>query len=64
MLAFLIYLVIVLIIMSLGWWILTMVPLPPPIKQIATVIFVVICAIILVYMLLGLVGTVPAPHWR
>lgn len=61
MIPFLIYLVIVCIVLGLLWWILNMIPLPPPVKQIATVVFVVICAIILIYMLMGLVGT--APHW-
>lgn len=61
MISFLIYLVIVCIVLGLLWWILNMIPLPPPVKQIATVVFVVICAIILIYMLMSLVGT--APHW-
>jgi len=60
MISFLIWILILLIIMSLAWWILGQLPLPPPIKQVATIILVVICVIILIYMLLGLAGG-PAP---
>lgn len=63
MIAFLIWVLILLIVMSLAWWILGQLPLPAPIKQIATVILVVVCAIILIYMLLGLAGGVPGFHF-
>ena len=63
MIGFLVYLLIVAIVMSLGWWILSMIPLPPPVKQIVTVIFVVVCAIILIYLLLGLTGPLPRLNW-
>lgn len=56
MIELLIYLLIILIVMALGWWVLTMIPLPPPIAQIARVIFVVICAIVLIMFLLQLAG--------
>ena len=64
MIAFLIYVLVLLIVMGLAWWIVNQIPLPGPVKQIATIVVVVICAIILIYLLLGLVGTVPPPHWR
>lgn len=65
MLTLLVYLLVILIVMGLGWWILSMIPLPPPIGQIATVIFVVICAIVLIVFLLQLVGTgVDLPRLR
>jgi uncharacterized membrane protein YwzB len=44
----LIYLLVVLMIMVLGWWRLQQMPLPSPIAQIAEVVFVVICVIIMV----------------
>jgi hypothetical protein len=62
MISFLIYLLILCIVFGLVWWVLSLIPLPPPVKQIVTVVFAVICAIVLIYMLLGLVG--PAAHWN
>lgn len=64
MLELLVTLLILLIVMGLAWWVLTMIPLPEPIKNIATVIFVVICAVVLIYFLLGLVGSAPRLSWR
>jgi hypothetical protein len=54
MLSLLINLLIIVIVLGLAWWVINMIPLPPPIKQIATVIFVVIACIALIYLLLGL----------
>lgn len=64
MLELLITLLIVLIIIGLCWWVLSQIPLPPPIAQIAQVIFVVICAVVLIYFLLSFVGSVPRPLLR
>lgn len=58
MFALLIQFLVLLIVFALIWWILTQIPLPPPIAKIAQVIVVVIFAIILIYMLLGLTGLV------
>jgi hypothetical protein len=57
MLSALITLIVFLLIASLLWWILSLIPLPAPIKQVATVIFVVICCLVLIYFLLGLTHT-------
>jgi hypothetical protein len=57
MISLLITLLVILIVMGLCWWVLQQIPLPPPIGQIATVIFVVICAIVLIYFLLQLAGS-------
>jgi hypothetical protein len=51
-----------LIVLALVWWILTQLPLPPPIKQIATVVIVVIFVLWLIYLLLPLAGAGPALH--
>ena len=61
MITFLIYLLVVVIIMALGWYVITQIPLPEPISNIVRVVFVVVCALIIILMLLGLVGYVPAP---
>jgi hypothetical protein len=61
MITFLIYLLVVVIVMALGWWIITQLPLPEPIGRIVRVVFVVVCALIIILMLLGLVGYAPAP---
>lgn len=57
MLGLLITLLIILIVMALGWWVLQQIPLPEPINRIAVVVFVVICAIVLIMFLLQLAGT-------
>ena len=62
MISLLVTILVVLIVLALCWWILTQLPLPPPIKQIATVVIVVIFVIWLVYLLLPLTGA--APRWR
>lgn len=62
MISLLIYVLIMCIVLALVWWILTMLPLPDPAKQIVTVVLVVIFVIALIYLLLPLAGT--APHWR
>jgi hypothetical protein len=56
MITLLVYLLVILIVMALGWWILSQIPLPPPIGNVARVVFVVICAIVLIVFLLNLVG--------
>jgi hypothetical protein len=64
MITLLVYMLIVLIVMGLGWWVLQQIPLPPPIAQIAQVVFVVICAIVLILLLLQLVGGPGLPLLR
>lgn len=52
----LIHLLIIMLIIGVVWWVITMIPLPPPMGQIVRVVFGVICAIIIIYFLLGLTG--------
>jgi hypothetical protein len=54
MISLLIYILILLIVLALVWWIIGQLPLPAPVKQIATVVIVVIFAICMIYMLLPL----------
>jgi hypothetical protein len=44
------------IIFGVIWWILTMIPLPPPFMQIARVVCAVIFLIWLIYLLIPLAG--------
>jgi hypothetical protein len=60
MISLLIYVLILLIVLALVWWIITQLPLPAPVKQIATVVIVVLFVIAMIYMLLPLAGTGPA----
>ncbi len=60
MLSLLINLIVGLVVIGLLYYILTVIPLPPPIKQVATVVIVVIACLWLIYTLLGLTGGVPA----
>lgn len=53
MLTALVYLAIFAIAMSLAWWLINQVALPPPAKQFVTIAFVVIIALFVIYMLLN-----------
>ena len=56
MISMLIYLLVMLIVLALVWWIINQIPLPPFVRQGATILIVVIAVIFLIYMLLGLAG--------
>lgn len=58
MLEMLIPLLVFLIVIAVAYWVITILPLPEPIRQIATVVIVVVAAIALISMLLG-----GAPGW-
>jgi hypothetical protein len=45
------------LIAGLIWWVITMIPLPPPFALIVRVVFAVICVIFIIELLLSLVGT-------
>lgn len=59
MIDFLIYFLVLCIVLGLVWWIITQLPLPEPFGRIARVVFIVVAVILLIYLLLGLVGTAP-----
>jgi hypothetical protein len=56
MISILVSLLILLIVLSLAYWIIGQLPLPPPVRQIATVIIVVIAVVFLIYFLMGIAG--------
>jgi len=70
MIGLLINLLIVLLVLGVAWWVFTIVAsmlgLPPPILQIAKVIFVVICLIIFLSLLSSIAGSSLGwhPFWR
>ena len=64
MIQLLIYILILLIMMALFWWIVGQLPLPDPIKKMATVVIVVIFVIAMIYLLLPLAGDGPHYHLR
>ena len=65
MISTLVSLLILLIVFALVWWIFSVLPLPAPVKQIASVIIMVIFALILIfYILLPLAGTGSHIGWR
>ena len=64
MIQLLIYILILLIVMALFWWIVGQLPLPDPIKKVATVVIVVIFVIAMIYLLLPLAGSGPTYHLR
>ena len=57
MISLLVQLLVLLIVFALVLWIFTLLPLPPPIKQVANVVIVAIfCLILIFYVLLPLAG--------
>jgi len=60
MISLLINLLILLIIVAVVYYVITVLPLPPKIKEFSVVICVVIAAIGLIWLLLGVSGAVPA----
>ena len=56
LIALLVHILILAIVMGLIWWIITLIPLPPPFGQVVRVVFVVICVIILICLILPLAG--------
>jgi len=56
MIGFLVSFLVLLIIFSLIWWIVSVLPLPAPFARIAQVVVVVIFCLILIYMLLPFAG--------
>lgn len=62
MLSLLVYIIVGLIVVGLLYYLLTALPLPPPVKQIGTVIIVVLACLWLIGVLLNGIGVMPA--WR
>lgn len=61
MLGLLISLLIVCLILAICWWILSMIPIPPPMVWVVRVIFAIIALIVLLSLLFG-GWTFPAVH--
>lgn len=59
MLDILVYLAIFIILAILIWWLLQQVSLPEPLGKIVTIVFVVICAVILIGMMMQVTGVGP-----
>lgn len=59
---FLFSILVMVIVMGLIYWIITLLPLPQPFKQVAIVIVLVICLLYLLSMLFG--AAPPFPIWR
>lgn len=62
MISTLIYLLIVCIIVGLLWWVITLIPMPEPIRRVVTVIFVVIVVLVLIFQFLLPLAHVPLHH--
>ena len=59
MISVLVTILVLCLIAGLIWWILTLIPLPPPFAQVARMIVAVIFLIIVIYELLPLAGLHP-----
>lgn len=64
MLDILVYLAIFIILAILVWWLLSQVSLPEPLAKIVTIVFVVVCAIILIGFLMQVTGVGPPLRLR
>ena len=56
---FLFSILVLVIIMGLVWWVIGMLPLPEPMKQIVTVVLAVICLLYLLSLLFGMAQPFP-----
>lgn len=56
MITLLVNILVVLMVLGLFYWVVTMIPLPPPVRQVAMVVVAVIGCIALIYLLLGATG--------
>ena len=56
MLSILVTILVMCLIFGLIWWIITLIPLPPPFGRVAQVVIAVIFVICLIYLLLPLAG--------
>ena len=59
LLSLLIWLAVAAIILSVAWYVVKQLGLPPEIMKVVGIAFVVIAAIIVIYLLLGLAGEAP-----
>jgi len=64
LLTLVIYIVVLGLVVWLLLYVVSQLPLPAPFPQVARVLIVVIACICLIYLLLGLLGGVPAPRLR
>lgn len=64
MIGLLINLLIVALILGVAWWILSLIPLPPPFGMVVQVVFVIICLIVVISLLASLGGVGWQPLWR
>jgi len=64
MLDILVYLAIFIILAILVWWLLSQVTLPEPLNKIVMIVFVVICAVVLIGFLLNMTGVGPPMRLR
>ena len=64
MLDILVYLAIFVIIAVLIWWLLQQISLPEPLGKIVTIVFVVVCAVVLIGMLMQVTGVGPPLRLR
>lgn len=53
----LVHFIVLCLILAIIYWVVTIIPWPAPIAQFIYIVFYIICAIILIYFLLGLTGT-------
>lgn len=64
MLDILVYLAVFIILAILIWWLLSQISLPDPLNKIITIVFVVICAVVLIGFLMQMTGVGPPLRLR
>lgn len=63
MIILLIWLLILVLCLGVAWWVINLIPLPPPFCMDAQVVVVIVALIIVVDLLLGLAGAPPVHRW-
>lgn len=58
MLSLLVYVVVICLVVGLAYWILDVIPVPNPLNRIGKILIIVIGCLALIYVLLGVTGTV------
>jgi hypothetical protein len=59
MLTILIWLIFIAVAMAIVWWILSQIPVPPPMRLIINVVFGLVCLIVLFWLFGSVVGAPP-----
>jgi hypothetical protein len=64
MISLLVSLLILCLIFGVAWWVLSLIPMPPPFKTVAQVVIAIIFLLVLIAWLAPSIGGPEVWHWR